>query len=177
MCFSILKTMSRKDRRVNPIEESRKWSEKNIDPPGFNISLFENKGRGVRTNVRRNAGDFLLVYTGKVITKKEGENLEEGFSSGYRFFFTEICDKPSAPKGPFSVSNLTASSADLNGSQQQKITVLQSQAMLLSPDLAPEQDGAKWPRWMTTPPNTLPKTSLTICSGCLLLMRRDKSHH
>ncbi|XP_065930804.1 uncharacterized protein [Magallana gigas] len=102
MCFSILKTMSRKDRRANPIEESRKWSEKNIDPPGFNISLFENKasctlilciiGRGVRTNVRRNAGDFLLVYTGKVITKKEGENLEEGFSSGYRFFFTEICD-------------------------------------------------------------------------------------
>lgn len=84
--------MSRKDRkRVNPIEESRKWSEKNIDPPGFNISLFENKGRGVRTTVRRNAGDFLLVYTGKVITKKEGENLEEGFSSGYRFFFTEIC--------------------------------------------------------------------------------------
>lgn len=45
-CFSILKTMSRKDRkRVNPIEESRKWSEKNIDPPGFNISLFENKGK------------------------------------------------------------------------------------------------------------------------------------
>lgn len=36
--------MSRKDRkRVNPIKESRKWSEKNIDPPGFNISLFENK--------------------------------------------------------------------------------------------------------------------------------------
>lgn len=78
--------MSRKDRkRVNPIEESRKWSEKNIDPPGFNRSLFENKGRGVRTTVRRNAGDFLLVYTGKVITTKEGENLEEGFSSGYRF--------------------------------------------------------------------------------------------
>uniref|UniRef100_A0A8W8MDJ2 SET domain-containing protein n=1 Tax=Magallana gigas TaxID=29159 RepID=A0A8W8MDJ2_MAGGI len=52
--------MSRKDRkRVNPIEESRKWSEKNIDPPGFNISLFENKGRGVRTTVCRNAGDFL----------------------------------------------------------------------------------------------------------------------
>lgn len=46
MCFSILKTMSRKDRkRVNPIKESRKWSEKNIDPPGFNISLFENKGK------------------------------------------------------------------------------------------------------------------------------------
>uniref|UniRef100_A0A8W8MGQ9 Uncharacterized protein n=1 Tax=Magallana gigas TaxID=29159 RepID=A0A8W8MGQ9_MAGGI len=85
-CFSILKTMSRKDRkRVNPIEESRKWSEKNINPPGFNRSLFENKGRGVRTIVRRNAGDFLLVYTGKVITTKEGENLEEGFSSGYRF--------------------------------------------------------------------------------------------
>nr|XP_034316450.1 uncharacterized protein LOC117685941 [Crassostrea gigas]XP_034316451.1 uncharacterized protein LOC117685941 [Crassostrea gigas] len=78
--------MSRKDRkRVNPIEESRKWSEKNINPPGFNRSLFENKGRGVRTIVRRNAGDFLLVYTGKVITTKEGENLEEGFSSGYRF--------------------------------------------------------------------------------------------
>lgn len=38
--------MSRKDRkRVNPIEESRKWSEKNIDPPGFNRSLFENKGK------------------------------------------------------------------------------------------------------------------------------------
>uniref|UniRef100_A0A8W8NPL9 SET domain-containing protein n=1 Tax=Magallana gigas TaxID=29159 RepID=A0A8W8NPL9_MAGGI len=52
--------MSRKDRkRVNPIEESRKWSEKNIDPPGFNRSLFENKGRGVRTTGRRNAGDFL----------------------------------------------------------------------------------------------------------------------
>nr|XP_034322477.1 N-lysine methyltransferase KMT5A-like [Crassostrea gigas] len=56
--------MSRKDRkRVNPIEESRKWSEKNIDPPGFNRSLFENKGRGVRTTGRRNAGDFFVsVY-------------------------------------------------------------------------------------------------------------------
>lgn len=84
--------MSRKDRkRVNPIKESRKWSEKNIDPPGFNISLFENKGRGVRTTSRRNAGDFLLVYTGKVITKKGGENLEEGFSSGYRFFYSDLC--------------------------------------------------------------------------------------
>lgn len=92
--------MSRKDRkRVNPIEESRKWSEKNIDPPGFNISLFENKGRGVRTTVRRNAGDFLLTYTGKVITKKEGENLEEGFSSGYRFFYRDLCVDASEEDG------------------------------------------------------------------------------
>lgn len=44
MCFSILKTMSRKDRkRVNPIEESRKWSEKNIDPPGFNKVYLRTK--------------------------------------------------------------------------------------------------------------------------------------
>lgn len=83
--------MSRKDRkRVNPIKESRKWSEKNIDPPGFNISLFENKGRGVRTTVRRNAGDFLLVYTGKVITKKGGENWKKG-SHLATDFFTAIC--------------------------------------------------------------------------------------
>uniref|UniRef100_A0A8W8LNM9 Uncharacterized protein n=1 Tax=Magallana gigas TaxID=29159 RepID=A0A8W8LNM9_MAGGI len=41
--------------------------------------------------------------------------------------------------------------------QQQKITVLQSQAMLLSPDLAPEQDGAKWPRWMSNTTKYSPK--------------------
>lgn len=46
MCFSILKIMLRKDwKRVNFIEELRKWSEKNIDLLGFNISLFENKGK------------------------------------------------------------------------------------------------------------------------------------
>lgn len=42
-------------------------------------------GRGVRIIVCRNVGDFLLVYIGKVIIKKEGENLEEGFLFGYRF--------------------------------------------------------------------------------------------
>uniref|UniRef100_A0A8W8II90 SET domain-containing protein n=1 Tax=Magallana gigas TaxID=29159 RepID=A0A8W8II90_MAGGI len=58
--------MSRKDRKrvIIPVKiESRKWSEKNIDPPGFNISLFENKGRGVRaTFAEMQATFYLIVY-------------------------------------------------------------------------------------------------------------------
>nr|XP_034322526.1 N-lysine methyltransferase KMT5A-like [Crassostrea gigas] len=155
--------MSRKDRkRVNPIEESRKWSEKNIDPPGFNRSLFENKGRGVRTTGRRNAGDFLLVYTGKVITTKEGENLEEGSHLATDFVYRDLCVDASEEDGrlgrlvtmgargdqlqneinrgsamsfwnqdlTFSVSNLTASSADLM-EPTTKANVLQSQCYVI----------------------------------------------
>lgn len=39
------------------------------------------------------------MYTGKVITKKEGENLEEGFSSGYRFFYRDLCVDASEEDG------------------------------------------------------------------------------
>lgn len=44
-------------------------------------------GRGIVTNIKREKGDFLLVYKGEIITAEEGERREESNSTGYRFFF------------------------------------------------------------------------------------------
>nr|XP_034311344.1 uncharacterized protein LOC105333816 isoform X4 [Crassostrea gigas] len=76
-------------KRVNPFEESQLWVK--TDPPGFEIDVFENKGRGVRSTIPRQRGDFLLVYSGQIISKKEGERRERKKSSGYRYFYRDLC--------------------------------------------------------------------------------------
>ncbi|XP_078328785.1 uncharacterized protein LOC144623821 [Crassostrea virginica] len=51
-----------KRRRINPIDEARKFINQNKDPPDFFVDRFEKKGRGIRTSKFRQRGDFLLQY-------------------------------------------------------------------------------------------------------------------
>ena len=41
----------------------------------------------MRTTIKRSAGDFLLIYDGKLVTGDEGEKREEMEPSTYRYFF------------------------------------------------------------------------------------------
>ncbi|WAR10617.1 KMT5A-like protein [Mya arenaria] len=52
------------------------------------VEFNENKlGRGIKTTVDRKNGDFLLHYTGELITGEEGDRREAKNSTGFRFFF------------------------------------------------------------------------------------------
>lgn len=44
-------------------------------------------GRGVRTTINRAQGDFLLIYSGDLISGEEGRKKEEQDDSVFRYFF------------------------------------------------------------------------------------------
>jgi hypothetical protein len=44
-------------------------------------------GLGVRTTINRTKGDFLMIYSGELITEREGEEREEREPSVFRYFF------------------------------------------------------------------------------------------
>ncbi|XP_060601118.1 N-lysine methyltransferase KMT5A-like [Ruditapes philippinarum] len=81
--------MDKKSRtkRKSPLCEAQHWLKENKDPPGFAISTYPTKGRGIITTIYRRKGDFLLHYAGEVISGKEGERREKLGSSGFRFFY------------------------------------------------------------------------------------------
>lgn len=56
----------------------------------MNIMINIHIGRGVRSTIPRQRGDFLLVYSGQIISKKEGERRERKKSSGYRYFYRDL---------------------------------------------------------------------------------------
>lgn len=56
----------------------------------MNIMINIHIGRGVRSTIPRQRGHFLLVYSGQIISKKEGERRERKNPSGYRYFYRDL---------------------------------------------------------------------------------------
>ncbi|XP_052793845.1 uncharacterized protein LOC128227385 [Mya arenaria] len=73
-------------KRKSPKDIALQWVEKG-DPDGFSIDMYGFKGRGIKTLIGRDRGEFLLHYTGEKISGDEGERRERRKSTGYRFFF------------------------------------------------------------------------------------------
>ncbi len=54
-----------------------------------NLTLYQTivSGRGVFATKRFEKGDFLLQYSGEILSGAEGDAREEVHSSGFRYFF------------------------------------------------------------------------------------------
>ncbi|KAH3736572.1 N-lysine methyltransferase KMT5A-like isoform X3 [Dreissena polymorpha] len=83
-----MRSKRRKDERTNPDLVAEESIKKNADLGGFCVDTIPPKGRGVRTEVHRNKGDFLLTYHGELITGEEGNKRELMSVSVFRFFFS-----------------------------------------------------------------------------------------
>ncbi|WAQ98578.1 hypothetical protein MAR_022951, partial [Mya arenaria] len=62
-------------KRKSPKDIALQWVEKG-DPDGFSIDMYGFKGRGIKTLIGRDRGEFLLHYTGEKISGDEGERRE-----------------------------------------------------------------------------------------------------
>ncbi|XP_052759702.1 N-lysine methyltransferase KMT5A-like isoform X1 [Mya arenaria] len=73
--------------RLKPIDKALYFIKLDKDQDGYTVKDFGFKGRGIKTIVDRKNGDFLLHYTGELITGEEGDRREAKNSTGFRFFF------------------------------------------------------------------------------------------
>ncbi|XP_071854838.1 uncharacterized protein [Apostichopus japonicus] len=78
---------TRTRRSGGPLEEALKYINVKDKEASFCVLQVAQKGRGVIITTSFAKGQFLLQYSGKLCTWKEGDALEEKLSSGFRFFF------------------------------------------------------------------------------------------
>lgn len=71
-------------KQIQMLVKTQKWR-------GLHINQCEDKGRGIVTTRRFEAGEVLCDYHGTVVTHREGQNIHKsttGKETGYAFFFT-----------------------------------------------------------------------------------------